>query len=220
MLGVGGVAHAPGPGLRYMELSHERGPLRLPRPGTAAALSPIAARSLRPGESPYDFPRVRELCTFTTHTPVEAGHDRFDYTLVERISATAVDLCDAEAAGRRGQAQHDAAGAEPVRLRERGRQAPRARSRRKMFPGYACMRSPTACIRPPGPAAALPSCTTSMFPAGATSRNCSSARTRIPNDAVWAAHQRGQAALVDKVQALTGVASGPGRCPSWASRGA
>jgi glycogen phosphorylase len=30
---------------------------------------------LRQGECPYDLPRVRKLCRFTTHTPVEAGHD-------------------------------------------------------------------------------------------------------------------------------------------------
>jgi glycogen phosphorylase len=40
---------------------------------------------LRSGESPYDVPRVRELCRFTTHTPVEAGHDRFSYELVTRL---------------------------------------------------------------------------------------------------------------------------------------
>jgi starch phosphorylase len=40
---------------------------------------------LQPGESPYDLPHVRELCRFTTHTPVEAGHDRFAYDLVERV---------------------------------------------------------------------------------------------------------------------------------------
>ncbi len=40
---------------------------------------------LRPGESPYDVPQVRGLCCFTTHTPVEAGHDRFDYNLVQRV---------------------------------------------------------------------------------------------------------------------------------------
>jgi starch phosphorylase len=37
------------------------------------------------GESVYDIPRVRELCRFTTHTPVESGHDRFPYELVTRI---------------------------------------------------------------------------------------------------------------------------------------
>jgi len=40
---------------------------------------------LRAGEMPYDLPRVRELCRFTTHTPVEAGHDRFPYPLVKRL---------------------------------------------------------------------------------------------------------------------------------------
>jgi starch phosphorylase len=49
------------------------------------------AEDLRPGESRYDLPRVRELCCFTTHTPVEAGHDRFDYGLVNRVMGTVVD---------------------------------------------------------------------------------------------------------------------------------
>ncbi len=40
---------------------------------------------LRPGEAHYDLPRVRDLCSFTTHTPVEAGLDRFPYDLVQRI---------------------------------------------------------------------------------------------------------------------------------------
>jgi len=46
---------------------------------------------LRPGETPYDFPRVRELCSFTTHTPVEAGHDRFSYELVQQVLGGAID---------------------------------------------------------------------------------------------------------------------------------
>jgi starch phosphorylase len=40
---------------------------------------------LQPGDSRYDIPRVRELCRFTTHTPVDAGHDRFSYDLVARV---------------------------------------------------------------------------------------------------------------------------------------
>jgi len=50
------------------------------------------AEDVRPGESPYDIPRVRELCSFTTHTPVEAGHDRFPYDLVWRILGDILDL--------------------------------------------------------------------------------------------------------------------------------
>ncbi|HFD12341.1 MAG TPA: alpha-glucan family phosphorylase, partial [Crenotrichaceae bacterium] len=47
---------------------------------------------LRAGESPYDIPRVRELCCFTTHTPVEAGHDHFDYDLVQGVLGDVVDI--------------------------------------------------------------------------------------------------------------------------------
>jgi len=50
-----------------------------------------APEDLRPGESPYDVPRVRDLCCFTTHTPVEAGHDRFDYALVERVMGPTIN---------------------------------------------------------------------------------------------------------------------------------
>jgi starch phosphorylase len=46
---------------------------------------------LRFGESPYDLPRVREMCSFTTHTPVEAGHDKFPYGLVQRILGDSFD---------------------------------------------------------------------------------------------------------------------------------
>jgi len=46
---------------------------------------------LRPGEALYDIPRVRELCCFTTHTPVEAGHDRFSYELVDSLLDDFVD---------------------------------------------------------------------------------------------------------------------------------
>jgi len=47
---------------------------------------------LRPGESPYDIPRVREQCNFTTHTPVEVGHDRFPYDLVARVLGEPIEI--------------------------------------------------------------------------------------------------------------------------------
>ena len=33
----------------------------------------------------WDFEAVRDLCVFTTHTPLEAGHDKFSYELYNRI---------------------------------------------------------------------------------------------------------------------------------------
>jgi starch phosphorylase len=40
----------------------------------------------------WDYEAVRERCIFTTHTPVEAGHDRFSYDLASRILGEPVPL--------------------------------------------------------------------------------------------------------------------------------
>jgi starch phosphorylase len=48
-----------------------------------AAFLPLAL--LLRTEGAADLDAVRRHCVFTTHTPVEAGHDRFDYANVERI---------------------------------------------------------------------------------------------------------------------------------------
>ncbi len=40
----------------------------------------------------WDTSWVRSVCIFTTHTPVEAGHDRFPYDLVERIMGDVIPL--------------------------------------------------------------------------------------------------------------------------------
>ena len=50
-----------------------------------------APEGLSSSESPYDLSAVRRRCVFTTHTPVEAGHDQFDYDLFERLYPGAVD---------------------------------------------------------------------------------------------------------------------------------
>jgi starch phosphorylase len=52
----------------------------------------VPPEDLIAGEPPYDIAEVRARCVFTTHTPVEAGHDRFSYELFERLLPEAVDL--------------------------------------------------------------------------------------------------------------------------------
>ena len=52
----------------------------------------IPPEELISGEPHYDIAEVRERCVFTTHTPVEAGHDRFSYELFERLLPEFVDL--------------------------------------------------------------------------------------------------------------------------------
>ncbi|MBI1745499.1 MAG: alpha-glucan family phosphorylase [Acidobacteria bacterium] len=42
--------------------------------------------------SVWDVEKVRKLCVFTTHTPVEAGHDKFDYDLVEKVMGAVLPI--------------------------------------------------------------------------------------------------------------------------------
>jgi starch phosphorylase len=42
---------------------------------------------------------VRERCVFTTHTPIEAGHDQFGYDLVERVLGNFTDAAQLRALG-------------------------------------------------------------------------------------------------------------------------
>mgnify|MGYP000247528498 CR=1 FL=1 len=39
-----------------------------------------------------DVDKVREMCIFTTHTPVEAGHDKFHYDLVQELMGEIIPL--------------------------------------------------------------------------------------------------------------------------------
>lgn len=40
----------------------------------------------------WDVDKVRSLCVFTTHTPVAAGHDKFSYDTVQRITEEIIPL--------------------------------------------------------------------------------------------------------------------------------
>lgn len=92
VLGIGGVRlmHALGFEIRQYHMNE----------GHSALLGVELLRrhayppdDLQPGEGRYDIPRVRGKCRFTTHTPVDAGHDRFSYDLVARtLGAEFVEL--------------------------------------------------------------------------------------------------------------------------------
>ncbi len=40
----------------------------------------------------WDVTRVRDICVFTTHTPVEAGHDKFSYDLILKVMGELIPL--------------------------------------------------------------------------------------------------------------------------------
>ncbi len=40
----------------------------------------------------WDVEKVKDLCVFTTHTPVEAGHDRFPYDMVRQVVGETIPI--------------------------------------------------------------------------------------------------------------------------------
>jgi starch phosphorylase len=91
ILGVGGVRILYALGFKIWQYHLNE--------GHAALLAlEVARRATYAGDSRgvdgvhYDMPLTRALCNFTTHTPVEAGHDRFSYDLVVRVLGEDVDL--------------------------------------------------------------------------------------------------------------------------------
>jgi len=91
VLGVGGVRllQAIGFAIRHYHMNEGHSALLSVELMGRYTYSP---EEVRPGESTYDLPRVRDLCSFTTHTPIEAGHDRFPYDMVARVLDNDFDI--------------------------------------------------------------------------------------------------------------------------------
>ncbi|MEZ0170633.1 alpha-glucan family phosphorylase [Microvirga sp. TS319] len=103
-----------------------------------AALLPLAllkreAQTATTGD--HDVEAVRRRCVFTTHTPVEVGHDRFDYENVTRILGDFIDADPLKAL-----AGEDRLNMTRLALNlsdyVNGVSARHAETTRSMFPGY------------------------------------------------------------------------------------
>ena len=160
---------------------------------------------VRPGELRYDIPRVRALCNFTTHTPVEAGHDKFPYDLVQRILGDFIDMVTLKAlAGQDNLNMTRLA----LNLSEyvNGVAKRHAEISKQLFPGYRVF-AITNGVHP------------SMWTSPGFSRLYDAylpgwchepellirADCCIPEEAIWQAHAEAKAALIARVKALCGV---------------
>lgn len=163
---------------------------------------------LRPGESPYDIPRVRELCTFTTHTPVEAGHDKFSYDLIHRVMGDLLDPAIIRALAGTDRLNMTMLA---LNLSEyvNGVAKRHAEVSRLMYPGYR-VHAVTNGVHPftwtsPGFGRLY-----DLHVAGwCHEPELLSKADRIPDDHLWAAHQKAKQGLIDVVKSLTAVALDP-----------
>ena len=174
-----------------------------------------APQDLRPGESPFDLPRVRDHCRFTTHTPVDAGHDRFSYDLVQRIfgnhSSSAAEELELSELKR-------LAGDEELNMTRlalnvsgyvNGVAKSHAEVSAKMFPGYE-VRAITNGVHPlTWTSEGFRQLYDRHVPGWSHEPELLTRVYRIPDAAVIDAHAQGKLALIERVRAISGVVLHP-----------
>ncbi|HSA82812.1 MAG TPA: alpha-glucan family phosphorylase [Geminicoccaceae bacterium] len=168
----------------------------------------LAPEMLRPGDFAYDTSEVRGRCVFTTHTPVDAGHDRFPYPLVERVLGEVIDYDQLRTL----------AGSDSLNMTRlalslsgfvNGVAERHAETAHRMFPAFR-VRAITNGVHPPTwTHASFARLYQAHFPHWQHEPELLVRADQLPDDAVWAAHARAKQALVARVQEIAGVALDP-----------
>jgi starch phosphorylase len=157
----------------------------------------------------YDDDRVREVCVFTTHTPIEAGHDHFPYDLVERQLAGVIPI---------GQLRL-LAGEDRLNMTRlalnlsgfvNGVAIRHAETTRSMFPGYTIRAVTNGVHVPTWTHPAFARLFQRIAPAWAHDPEQLAIADTLPDADVWEAHGEAKADLLAEVQARAGVAMDPG----------
>jgi starch phosphorylase len=164
---------------------------------------------VRSGESRYDLPRVRDLCSFTTHTPIEAGHDRFAYDMVQRVLDNDFDIEGIKhLAGENNLNMTRLA----LNLSEyvNGVAKKHAEVSNAMFPGYR-VHAITNGVHPfTWTAESFRQLYNHYLPGWCHEPQLLiRADCCIPDAAIWESHVQAKQHLIEKVQALTGVSLDP-----------
>jgi len=163
---------------------------------------------IRPGESRYDVPRVREMCNFTTHTPVEAGHDQFPYDLVRRMLGDAIELDELKAL----------AGADRLNMTQlafnlseyvNGVAKRHAEVSRKMFPGYR-VHAVTNGVHPyTWTCESFIKLYDAHLPGWCHEPELLVRADRIPDAAIWEAHLEAKKHLIETIRTRAGAGFHP-----------
>jgi starch phosphorylase len=169
---------------------------------------PRQADQISPGAMNYRLTPVREACIFTTHTPVEAGHDRFDYGLFEHVLQGYVDTAQLKRL-----AGEDSLNMTRLALNlsgfVNGVAARHAQTTNAMFPGYGIRAITNGVHLPTWAHPAMRALFDAHFAGWAHEPEMMVRADQLPADHVWAAHRTAKADLIGEVARRTGVALDP-----------
>jgi glycogen phosphorylase len=158
--------------------------------------------------SAYDIDAVRSRCVFTTHTPVDAGHDRFSYDDVRHVLGDFIEIPELQRLGGR-----DVLNMTQLALNlsnfVNGVAKRHAETARAMFPGYP-IRAITNGVhvgRWTHPAFAR--LYQDLVPHWSHEPEALARAASLPDDAVWLAHRAAKADLIETIRGRTGSALDP-----------
>jgi starch phosphorylase len=160
------------------------------------------------GELRWNVAPVREACVFTTHTPVEAGHDRFDYALYDRLLHDYFPV----------EQLRVLAGQSALNMTElalnlsgyvNGVAVMHAKVTTRMFPGYTIRAVTNGVHLPTWVHPALAELYNAMSPSWAVEPEQMVRFDQIDGEQLWAAHRRAKRDLGDVVRSHCGVELDP-----------
>src|SRR3972149_9930463 len=151
-----------------------------------------------------DTDRVRNLCVFTTHTPVEAGHDKFSYENVREVLGELFRIDVLKKLG--GQERLNMTLLALNLSNYFNGVAKRHRdSSREMFPGYELHAITNGIHSYNWTCESFKNLYDKHFPGWANEPDLLVRADGILNEDIWDAHEKGKKALIDYVNQATNV---------------
>ncbi len=151
----------------------------------------------------YEPTAVREQCVFTTHTPVDAGFDKFDYDLVQRVLGDYIEL----------DVLKNFAGSDRLNMTRlalnlssyvNGVARRHAETTRKLFPGYAIASITNGVHVHRWTHPAIAGLHEEMSSNWAHEPEVLAFADQIEDDALWGAHQQAKSELLSRIAGATG----------------
>ncbi|MGD0883801.1 MAG: alpha-glucan family phosphorylase [Thermodesulfovibrionales bacterium] len=156
----------------------------------------------------WDVEKVKDLCVFTTHTPVEAGHDKFPYELVSKVLGESVPLSVLRDLG--GQ-DHLNMTLLALNLSNyvNGVAKKHGEVSQHMFPGYEIHSVTNGVHSYTWTCESFKRIYDKYLPGWANEPELFVRVGRIPDEEIWAAHMQAKQGLMHFVRAETGIEMDP-----------
>ncbi len=156
----------------------------------------------------WDYDRVRDLCVFTTHTPVAAGHDKFPYEMVSEVLGEVLPLHIMKRLGGEDRLNMTLLG---LNLSEyvNGVAKKHRDVSKHMFPGYEISAITNGVHSYSWTCESMRKLFDKYLPGWANEPEVFVRVGRIPNGELWDAHMEAKRHLLDYVRDETGVEMDP-----------